>query len=254
VAQWFVMQEASRHVKVVLEGDGSDELLGGYGPDAIPYLIDRARRGGMGAGLVQEMIDLARIGGTLRWFLLTAARQHRHDPRRGGEQPYTSTLNNVLWNGLRREGLPETLHGTDALGMAHSVESRAPFLDHRVVEFCFSLAFHEKIAKGWTKSLLRRSMVDLLPPEILSRRTKFGNRAPVASWLGLKPNMDAVRDLLLDPRSTNRGHLERRRLELELQTFQGAPSRFTRLREPELWRWITLELWFRQFIDGEGFE
>jgi hypothetical protein len=64
------------------------------------------------------------------------------------DRPYRSRVNNALWTELRYAGLPEVLHSEDALSMAFSLESRLPFLDHRIVEFCFSLAYSEKIGSG----------------------------------------------------------------------------------------------------------
>src|SRR5690348_16435520 len=67
------------------------------------------------------------------------------------DRPYQSRLNNALWRELRYVGLPELLHADDAISMAFSLESRLPFLDHRLVEFCFSLQYDEKMSEGWTK-------------------------------------------------------------------------------------------------------
>jgi asparagine synthase (glutamine-hydrolysing) len=134
--------------------------------------------------------------------------------------------------------------------MAFSIESRTPFLDHRLVELCFSLPYSEKIRDGWTKSLLRRSLAGLVPQEILSRRRKLGFSAPVALWLRLGANRRDVRSLLLDRRCLDRGILDRRRLELELDAFERGPSLYAAGRAGRLWRWITLELWFQEFLDA----
>ena len=82
--------------------------------------------------------------------------------------------------------------------MAFSVESRTPFLDHRLVELCFSLPYTDKIADGWTKSILRRALADTVPAEILARRRKIGFSAPLTPWLRLDENWRDVRELLLD--------------------------------------------------------
>src|ERR1019366_3494527 len=205
----FVMQEAGRHVTVLVDGQGSDELLAGYAGDAVFYLADRIRSGRSGprwfAELCKEASDLTRIEGSRPWFLITALRRYRSDPRRHGDRPFTSQLNNVLWNGLRTYGLPELLHSEDALSMAFSVESRPPFLDHRLVEFCFRLPFWQKISGGWTKSLLRRSLSAGVPAEILARRRKMGFSSPISTWLRLEDNACAVRELLIDAHSAQRG-------------------------------------------------
>ena len=107
--------------------------------------------------------------------------------------PYRSRVNNELWDELTTNGLPEILHADDALSMAFSVESRAPFLDHRLVELCFSLPYTDKIAGGWTKSILRRALADAVPAEILARRRKIGYSSPVTQWLRLDENWRDVR-------------------------------------------------------------
>jgi asparagine synthase (glutamine-hydrolysing) len=221
--------------------------------DVIFYLVDRIRLGSRGAGFwwetVRQALALAGVGGPLRWFLLAGPRGYVRDPRSQGPRPYRSLLNNVLWSGLRAHGLPEILHTEDALSMAFSIESRTPFLDHRLVELCFSLPFDEKVADGWTKSLLRRSMAGVVPPEILSRRAKFGLGAPVGDWLALEGNWQAVRELLLDPEARRRGILDAGRVSRLLTAFRLAPRRHALHLLPQLWSWITLELWFRDFID-----
>ena len=247
--QWFVMEEVARHVKVVLDGQGGDELLAGYSRFVLPYLVDRLltdRR-----GLAKEAADLARLESRSRlWFLALAAIRAAGLRPTAPERPYRSRLNNALWHELRSEGLPEVLHAEDAMSMAFSIESRTPFLDHRLVELCFSLPYTEKIRDGWTKSILRRSLAGLVPAEILARRRKLGFSAPVAEWLRLAENRRDVRALLLDRRCLDRGVFDRRRLELELRAFERGPAPYVAHRAGRLWRWITLELWFQEFVDA----
>jgi asparagine synthase (glutamine-hydrolysing) len=133
--------------------------------------------------------------------------------------------------------------------MAFSVESRTPFLDHRLVELCFSLPFEDKISGGWTKSLLRRALRDDVPAEILARRRKLGFSAPAAEWLRRDETWRAVRELLLDRRTLDRGYLDRRRLERGLRAFESGPPLYAAHSVGRLWRWITLELWARDFLD-----
>jgi asparagine synthase (glutamine-hydrolysing) len=255
--QWFVMREAGRHVKVVLDGQGGDELLAGYAHYVFPYLIDRLRRGVPRArrsrSLLREIVELGELETPRPWFLLTSPARYMRRSHTGLERPYSSVVNNLLWNELRLDGLPEVLHDEDALSMAFSVESRTPFLDHRLVELCFSLPFYDKISDGWTKSLLRRSLNGVVPAEILARRRKLGFSAPVASWLRVAENRQTVHQLLLDQRCTQRGVFRAGKLEHDLKTFYGGRSVQPSLHAGRLWRWITLELWFRDFVDGERF-
>jgi asparagine synthase (glutamine-hydrolysing) len=288
--QWFIMREVGQHVKVVLDGAGSDEQLAGYHRFFGPYLRDRLRDRDPSRPLLSalsaEARDLAAVSGHASflsslgaplkmWFGAPVKRRlglgdgargvcrrdfaaafgpapqdryldayHRPDM----ERPFRSHLNNALWTDFRHVGLPETLHSGDALSMAFSVESRPPFLDHRLVELCFSLPYDEKIRDGWTKSILRRALRDVLPEEIRTRRPKLGFPAPIGPWLKSPANVREVEAVLLDPRSLARGIFDGERLERQLQRLRtAAPGRE---RAERLWRWLTLELWFREFIDG----
>ncbi|MDQ5821667.1 MAG: asparagine synthase (glutamine-hydrolyzing) [Actinomycetota bacterium] len=258
LGQWFVMAEAGRHVKVVLDGQGGDELLAGYSKYVLPYVADRLLRAGPSApartGLVRDLADLAWIESRSRlWFLARAplpyARRAFGRRRRPAAHPYRSRVNNELWNELTRDGLPEVLHAEDAMSMAFSVESRTPFLDHRLVELCFSLPYTDKIADGWTKSILRRSLTGVVPAEILARRRKIGFSSPVTQWLRLEENLRDVRELLLDRTCLERGVFDRHRLERALSAFANGSQLAALHRTGPLWRWITLELWFQEFVD-----
>lgn len=170
---------------------------------------------------------------------------------RDADRPFSSHLNNALWIDFRHVGLPETQHFTDALSMAFSIEARPPFLDHRLVEFCFSLPFHEKMRDGWTKSILRRALRDVLPEEIRARRRKFGFPAPIAKWLQLPANLANVEDLLLDTRCLCRGVFDEACLRRQLSVFGASNSKQRAELALQLWRWVTLELWFREFVDAQ---
>jgi asparagine synthase (glutamine-hydrolysing) len=287
-AHWFLMREVSRHVKVVLEGHGGDELLGGYEHFILPYALDRIRLPRapdhrFSPGLLAELVRLSEVGGNagrknLLRVLFDAVKRRVPFVGRPGTRlesralaaacgdvsalrfrdawmarevprPYRSRLNNALWLELRCAGLPEALHEDDALSMAFSIESRVPLLDHRVVEFCFSLPFQEKIRDGWTKSLLRRSLDGLLPDPVLKRRRKLGLPQPVARWLTEPANFEAVRALLLDPACAGRGLLEPGRLERKLGGPRPQAVRWARRYVSTLWRLVTLELWYRLMVD-----
>jgi asparagine synthase (glutamine-hydrolysing) len=249
LAQWHVLEEAGRHVKVVLDGQGGDELLAGYSRFVVPYLLDQVRLSGRRGGLLRELGGLARIESRSRLWFLALASVRAARAGAPADRPYRSRLNNLLWNELRSEGLPEVLHAEDALSMAFSVESRTPFLDHRLVELCFSLPFTDKIADGWTKSILRRALREEVPTEVLERRRKLGFSAPAADWLRRDATRAQVRDLLLDRRALDRGYLDGRRVELGLRAFESGPQLYVAHRVGRVWRWITLELWFQQFVD-----
>ncbi len=271
--QWHVMQSAREFVTVLLGGQGADELLGGYDHFILPFLRDRLARGlprrPRGVPLLWELLRLGQISAGIHRLLppvllASAVRQmHKVCSARPAsplaaavegepvERPYRSHLNNALWREFRYVGLPELLHAEDALSMAFSLESRLPFLDHRLVEFCFGLQYDEKISQGWTKWLLRRATHQLLPSGIRLRRAKLGFPADIATWLSSGRALDGVRELLLDPRSLTRGGLEPRWLLHTFGSSREQAGHWIRRNPSCTWRATTFELWCRQFIDQE---
>src|SRR5204862_678717 len=106
--------------------------------------------------------------------------------------PPTPESNGTLHGGrLRRQlhliltqrGLPELLRYEDRNSMAHSLEARVPFLDHRLVELLFSLEGNQLIERGRTKAVLRHALADLLPPVVRDRVDKLGFVTPEQRWL-----------------------------------------------------------------------
>jgi asparagine synthase (glutamine-hydrolysing) len=88
--------------------------------------------------------------------------------------------------------LPHLLRYEDRNSMRHSIETRLPFLDFRLVEAALSLPADYKIRRGWTKFILRCAMKDVLPDEVIWRKSKLGFEAPAKSWLS--EGKDLVRE------------------------------------------------------------
>lgn len=129
--------------------------------------------------------------------------------------------------------------------MAASIESRVPFLDHKLVEFTARLPERLKL-RGWTtKYILRRSMKGILPEEILNRR-KMGFPVPLGRWLR-EDYRNFVDEYVLSDRVQSRNIFDRRAVEqLAAEHERGVNNHADRL-----WALITFEVWLRQFIDGE---
>jgi asparagine synthase (glutamine-hydrolysing) len=106
--------------------------------------------------------------------------------------PSSFDLNGALYFNTFVNGLEELLRFADRNSMAHAVEVRLPFLDHSLVEFLFSLPPEFKIHKGWTKWLLRKSVEDLLPGEIVWRKDKVGFEPPQKIWMENKMVQEAI--------------------------------------------------------------
>ncbi|MFN2598026.1 MAG: asparagine synthase-related protein, partial [Pyrinomonadaceae bacterium] len=131
------------------------------------------------------------------------------------------------------------------MSMAASVESRVPFLDHKLVEYTARLPERLKL-RGWTtKYILRRSMKDVLPEAIL-KRSKMGFPVPVGAWLR-GAHTGVLDEYVLGERARARGLFDEsfvRRIVAEHRA--GAEDHTERL-----WSLVNFEMWQRRFIDGE---
>jgi asparagine synthase (glutamine-hydrolysing) len=157
----------------------------------------------------------------------------------------STTLDRLLYTDLKTY-LVELLMKQDQMSMAASIESRVPFLDHKLVEFAASLPPRLKLRGFTTKWILREAVRPLLPPEILSR-PKMGFPVPFGPWI--RGGWGAVaRDVLLDSRSRQRGIIEPAGVERLISAHEAG----TADGSDAIWSLLNLELWYRTFIDGEG--
>lgn len=132
----------------------------------------------------------------------------------------------------------------DISSMANSLETRSPFLDHKLVEFAASLAPNLKL-KGWTtKYILKKALAGILPKEILQRK-KSGFGVPIGRWLRQELKNYAY-DILLDEKSINRGYFEKETIKSLLdEHVEGKIDHGARI-----WSLLNLELWHQMFIDN----
>jgi asparagine synthase (glutamine-hydrolysing) len=280
LSRWELMRLAGRHVKVVLEGQGADEMLAGYVARYFaPYLFDEIA----GAGRRQNGLSFRELVGScrevhrafgwrayrglfrhlapaalpLRTFRNLSASSRVYSPEFARlipghpeelkKGPFELRLTNLLHFDCAKGILPMLLKFGDALSMASSVESRLPFLDHRLVEYAFSLPAHFKLRGSQSKGILREAMAGVIPERIRRRTDKVGFLTPVARWIGESMD-DGVRPLLLSKRCRDRGIFDVTRIERQLTQQARGQAHI----ENSIFRWVSLELWFRLFIDGDG--
>jgi asparagine synthase (glutamine-hydrolysing) len=287
VALNFVSRLASEHVKVVLTGEGSDELLAGYNKyraTIFNLALGRAYRRTLPAPLrraVQATIESLAINSPasrklLRTFLcispeiediyfdnfavFSRARQQRlftaearqqmpdGDPYRAVRLHLDATDAESLLDRLLAADLKTYLHELlmkqDQMSMAASIESRVPFLDHKLVEYSAALPERMKL-RGWTtKHVLRRAMQGVLPPEILTR-PKMGFPVPVGKWLR-GPYRHLLDEYLLSARAQ-----QRRLFAPEYVTELVARHLAGEDHTERLWTLLNFEIWQRRFFDGE---
>jgi asparagine synthase (glutamine-hydrolysing) len=283
---YYVSKLAAGHVKVVLTGEGSDELLAGYGK--YPRALANWRAGAfwnLAPGPIRQFVNdtvVRRLPARLaryatRSFLamprtpeamffdnFAAVGMSRQasllDPRivAGAEGAYaasrkyfdapngrSTTLDRLLYTDLKTY-LVELLMKQDQMSMAASIESRVPFLDHHLVEFAATLPPRLKLRGFSTKWILREAVKSILPPAILTRK-KMGFPVPFGLWLR-GPAADLARDVLLDPRTRQRGITD----PAAVAALLDAHARGAADGSDAVWSLLNLELWYRTFIDGDG--
>ncbi len=282
VALYFVSRLARDHVKVVLTGEGADELFMGYNwyrvtawnqrlgraycaltPEAfrrqVGQLITRlpqgARRYAQRSFLalppgIRSLFheNFAAFPDALRGQLFRNPALRDADPYAKHLARYKESPGGVLARMSRADlqtYLVELLLKQDRMSMAASIESRVPFLDHTLVEHVVSLPERFKV-RGWTaKAVLRKALEGRVPREILHRK-KMGFPVPFANWLRgpLRPLVD---DLVVSPRALDRGLFEPDLLwHLAREHEAGIANHGDRL-----WLLINLEIWQRIFLEGE---
>jgi asparagine synthase (glutamine-hydrolysing) len=265
-AQWFVFETARREgMKVMLDGQGADEVLGGYehyftvigsnllrerkllsyarfsrehkallGRPPLPFLhagwsvLPQRARQGLTRRLPMPLPAEARIMST----------EMRERVRRDSRPSPPRSLHQLLRTQTEAISLPSLLRFEDRNSMAHSIEARVPFLDHRVVEFAFRLRPEMKIKGVETKHILREAMRGTLPEDIRARKDKLGFRAePHAAWTIAERHLDSL--------VANRTDYEERWFDPEAVAVMLNGSDRSTENEVRAWRAINVKLWLR---------
>jgi asparagine synthase (glutamine-hydrolysing) len=141
--------------------------------------------------------------------------------------------------------LVELLMKQDNMSMAASIESRVPFLDHVLVEFATRIPREVQIKGLAGKTILKKAVEDILPHSIIYR-PKLGFPTPWSGWLA-GPRLETIRELLLEPRSLDRGYFRREAIE---RLFNEHRAKH-RDNYDRIWRLLNLELWHRVCLEGE---
>ena len=254
-AYYSVYRLAHQHVKVMLSGNGGDELLAGYIPYFRAYLTS-ARDQGRWFAAARELVqgaDLYRryLGEAVRSRLpsrggLLSMRPLLADPDGGLAAVNFSAdrnLNRRLAEDVLAYSTPNLLRYEDKNSMAFSIEARVPFLDHELVEFIFNLPIDQKIDGGWNRAVYRRAMRGRIPEKNRLRRSKIGFTNPEAQWIRRRaPEMRAIFDSGV---CRGRGIYNNDRLVADFDAWlAGAPG------DPLIfWRTMITELWMQRYVD-----
>ena len=270
----LIAREARRHVKVILTGDGGDELFAGYGSYIDQkYLLGNRyvsrifREGGRlasSAGLLHLFERLyPRTSGQLavnHWRLVRGFYSYdevedllsipqryvpeffdRHQLLNLGE---TDALSSAYTHDMNYYLPDDLLKKVDMASMSASLECRAPFLDHRLIEFAFTIPPQRKVRNDQLKYVLKSALKDYLPQEILHRpKTGFG--APVEAWMR-KQLRTMVQDHLLTGCKLE-ALISRRHIDKIMRDVYTVPKCADYRVPYKLWLLFVLEVWMRKY-------
>ena len=260
-AQWKVMELArSREVTVLLDGQGADEQLGGYNKYFgifFGILFKRFKW----IKLANSLIDYLRLHKKRNIFahtiyytlpqklrkiarnrLVPLKTEFRKKYTHCHPDDYPDNFNEVLKYFIVNS-LPQLLRYEDKNSMAFSRETRLPFLDYRLVELIYSLPVDDKIDRAVTKIIMRKAMKGIVSERIRNRHDKVGFETPELEWFRreLKPY---IMSILNSDRFSTRPYWDSEKIKAVYESLMQGRS-----NSNMIWRFISVELWLRSFID-----
>ncbi len=280
--QYYLSRLARQHVKVVLGGQGADEIFCGYARYLLAYMEGCMEHAVYGRQTLTGRTTLESLTANLSYlrgyeplmqtffgeglFGEPAQRYYRilqatrHSPEMNAILPLQVSSGYSSWETFQQQfNMPQSdalmdrmaymdikdhlqslLHLEDRTSMAVGLESRLPFLDHRLVETGLSIAADQRFAQGKPKHILRQAVAGLVPDKVLMRRDKMGFPVPIFEWFkgDLKP---FVQEVLLGHTTRQRGFFDIPSVERLLNT--------DRPYNRAIWGLMSLELWFRRCFD-----
>ena len=191
-------------VYVSIDGHGADELFAGYNGEVLHLFMDA----GLNISKIRDVIETYNgmtgidseqvkdekanglsyfrylyynhgIKGSIKHLLRSLTGKEVEDPSNGK----FGHFNACLYDLFHKRTLPTILRNIDRTSMAHGVETRMPFLDHRLVSYTFSLPSSSKVKNGFTKSIVRDAFKCSFPCEVLNRKEKIGLNTPIVDWM-----------------------------------------------------------------------
>ena len=277
---YVVSKLAREHVKVVLSGDGGDELFAGYtryaverrrgGFERLPRALRRGVMQPLGRGLphgawgrnfihnvaldpldryAEEVSVFTRLNKPALYTAEFRARLGRSDPAaaflaHASRVRTGEPLDALLYLDSKTYLPGDILTKVDRMSMAASLEARVPLLDHKLIELVGRIPASLKMKGFETKHIFKRAVRGLVPDEILNR-PKQGFGVPVQQWINNELR-ERIRGTLLEPRTRQRGYTDERYVRRLLDEHE----RGRRDHATQLWALFMLELWHRTFADA----
>ncbi len=238
--QWHVMEIASKEVKVVLDGQGGDEIFAGYDFYLPLYMASLFKNSKLDS--LQDEVKGMNREYDMEYSLskLNQAISQASQINLKNNGIFKDDLNELLYQELTYSRLPALLRYEDRLSMAFSIESRVPFLDHRIVEFAFSLPSNLKTHYGWSKYILRKATHNYLPKAITWRKDKKGFPTPFKKWVSGKLRND-IRDILLEHNSGLNNFVSLSNINKLLESHYNSITDYSWV----IWRLLSLSIWLK---------
>ncbi|MGO8687921.1 MAG: asparagine synthase (glutamine-hydrolyzing) [Candidatus Dormibacteria bacterium] len=253
-AMWSVMRAASEKVTVLLDGQAGDELLGGYVPYQYVYLrqlLREHRHRELALESARARDTVGRLARRRMW-----ERRHRVDVasllrpewtsgrRRPDDPRVQDDLKRRLLQDLTTFSLPSLLRYEDRNSMAHSMESRLPFLDQELVEWILRLPASAIVSGGWSRRILREAMRGILPEEVRTRRRKIGFTTPEFRWF--RQQRSSLQSLMRSPSFQSRPYWDAEAIAAAFRVACAGGSEESLF----FWRAVNVELWLRVYFEG----
>ncbi|MCC7303412.1 MAG: asparagine synthase (glutamine-hydrolyzing) [Bacteroidia bacterium] len=266
-AQYKVMELARKHVIVTLDGQGADETLGGYHyfygyyfrelflrlrlfslfREIGSYISKHKSLKGLKAFIFFFLPGTIKTGFLLKranWVKASFSKKYCGSNVLVDKLYSASSLRKALLYHFEYK-LEHLLKWEDRNSMVFSIEARVPFLDYRLVERTLATAPDLIIRNGTTKFILREALIGLLPEKIRQRRDKIGFGSPSDEWFRSSEWKEFIYNLLASESFSSRGYIcNKKALLLYSKHLEGRINIAN-----DIWKWINLELWFREFID-----
>lgn len=271
-AQWCVFAKAKeKNLTVMLDGQGADELLAGYQRFFLPFYSQLFKRfhwtklaeelqytkqyyghswktvakgvikTTFPATILNGLSNLRNNNGVMDWYSIDKLGAKKNLPLFYGSERAQS-LGELSKHLFFYNNMPMLLRYEDRNSMAHSIESRLPFLDYRLVEFAQSLPDYCKINQGKTKAVLRNAMKSVLPKQIQNRMDKIGFETAEEKWE--RENLLGVRNMIERSIEKTNGIINKNALKYFDNIISKGKRDFT------IWRMINFGIWYDLFINN----
>lgn len=275
----ILSMHTKKHVKVALSGDGADELFAGYNKHAAEF---KARENGFKASLVKSSLPFLKqlpksrnstVGNKIRQLQKFAEGMNLSAPERYWQwagfttnaevdnlllKPLTayeeikkeliksinSDYNSTLLKDVQMVLEGDMLVKVDRMSMSRSLEVRVPFLDHKIVDFAFTLPLHYKIDNGQRKKILKDAFKNRIPEELYHRK-KQGFEVPLLKWFQTDLKSMITNDLLSDQFIETQNLFDLQKIKnCKAQLFSKAPNDAV----AKIWALIVFQYWYKKYL------